>query len=71
MFELHVKAEYGSAYAKVGMKYIEELDYPLMYIEEDRKSEFYSLKCSQGFNRSTPISFQIWWKQCNSSNSSC
>jgi len=34
MFELHVTAEYGSAYAKVGMKYIKELDYPLMYIEE-------------------------------------
>ncbi len=34
MFELHVKAEYGSAYARVGMKYIKELDNPLMYIEE-------------------------------------
>jgi hypothetical protein len=40
MFELHVKAEYGSAYAKVGMKYIEELDYPLMYIEEAGKVNF-------------------------------
>ncbi|MEM3684410.1 MAG: dihydroneopterin aldolase family protein [Conexivisphaerales archaeon] len=34
MFELHVKAEYGSAYAIVGMKYVKELNYPLMYIEE-------------------------------------
>ncbi|MEM0118579.1 MAG: dihydroneopterin aldolase family protein [Conexivisphaerales archaeon] len=34
MLELRVKAEYGEAYAVVGMKYVKELNYPLMYIEE-------------------------------------
>jgi hypothetical protein len=34
MFELEVDTEYGSARATVGMKWIDELNYPLMYIKK-------------------------------------
>lgn len=34
MLEVHAEIVFGSAKAKVGLRYDEELDYPLMYIEE-------------------------------------
>jgi len=37
MLEVHAEIVYGSARAKVGLRYDKELDYPLMYIEEISK----------------------------------